>query len=459
MRSKGWFVASLCAAAFAVAGQAFATSPVDFIGNAKAAEDPANQFAVAETIAHNSGLDVNRVNEIVNASTSGQYLPALAEASGIVGAGDRKTRNMMTLLNGGVSPYTRANGSGVAAAVAHDLIMTEGHFTSVAGNQAAQLALTDFIRQVDGRNQKILSVRRDLTARYGSDAGYASYLMNCDFANRIWASPFYAKHKGDQNGISESYDYKLHGVSLGYDHAFGAVTAGLAFTYSKGDYDVKGVSDDNDIKNYGVSGYVQYYNACNGFFGTLSGGYMYSDNEWKRNSMLFGGRNSADNHTNSWYIGGNVGKDFVFGSECNSFTLTPTIGLYYSHSKSAAHTWVSDNYYDVRVGSSKMKSLWMPIDLAARYTFNFANDSDLSIKATGGYAYNFKKDGSSGHSAFAVGGRSWSNKGGEQGRHNWNIGGGIEYRVRNFDIGVDYRYDKSKHVKSHNVQATVGVSF
>lgn len=303
--------------------------------------------------------------------------------------------------------------------------------------------------------QGSLMAERKAVSEFGDNSALASIRMNQSAANRIWASPFYTHQKMDNKDGYAGYTYKAWGASVGYDRAFGDFVFGGAFTYSKGDYDEKGARDDNDINNYGVSLYGQYYNACNGFFATLGGGYNYGDNDWKRWVDASRGWLNGDNHTNTWWLGGNIGWDYQVNE---SFTLTPTIGLFWSEAKNSGYTTtgvVGQNFSKIN-----SKSLLMPIDLAATYKHQIDECSSVSFKVSGGYAYNFKRDraeGSFTYNGFA--GNPIFIQGVKPSRHSWNVGAGVTYQVRNVDFGVDYRYDGASKFDAHRVSATVGLSF
>ncbi len=305
-----------------------------------------------------------------------------------------------------------------------------------------------------------MAERRGMVERFGSDAALASSAMNANLLNRVWFSPFHTWQKGDKNGQNEAYDFDATGVSLGYDRSFGSITVGAAFTYSNGDYDVKDVTDDNSIDSYGFSLYGQYYNACNGFFATLAGGYTYSDNEYNR--LMQAGVNQwqrGNNHTDSYWIGGNVGKDFTFNSGfADKIILTPTIGLFWSESRGSEYK--SQGAINQVLGEMKTKSLLLPIDVAVRYVHDLSDCSSITFKVAGGYSYNFKNDGSEGTMRYDYAGSNViSVNGAAPGRSGWNIGAGAKYQYRNLDFAVDYRYDGRKHFDGHRISATVGLNF
>ncbi len=354
-------------------------------------------------------------------------------------------------------------GTLTASQVEAGLSAVSGVATALPGAQVGS-AINNAIGGTGGvvntRQSALFAERRGMVERFGSDAALASSAMNCNLVNRIWFSPFYTKQKGDQNKQNEAYDFDAVGVSLGYDRAFGNFTVGGSFTYSNGDYDVKDVADDNSIDSYGVSLYGQYY-AASGIFGTLSAGYTYSDNNWNRffNAGATNGWLRGDNHTDSYWVGGSVGKDFTFGGFCNNnkIVVTPSVGLFWSDSRGSAYN--TSGALAQIVGTTKVKSLLLPIDIAVRYTRMLSEESSITFKAQGGYSYDFKNDGGEGTIRYAANGPAINVIGAAPGRHGWNVGAGVNYRYRQFDVGVDYRYDGRKKFDGHRVSATVGINF
>lgn len=399
-------------------------------------------------VSQTGGTAIVAINNVMNTAT-GSYATLNAPQQATVQLMD----NIFGSTISGSSIL--ANAAGVEA----DLRVLTGSYAAAAANVGGMTgaAIGGGGGVVDTRVASVMNERRGLVDRFGSDSAMAAGIMNKNFANRIWVSPFYTKQNMDRKDNYAGYDYKAWGASLGYDHAFGPVTAGVAFTYSQGDYDEKNVYDDNTIDNYGFSAYVNYYN-CSGFFATISGGYNYGDNDMKRwvyNAGTPGWQNS-DNHTNTYWVGGNLGYDIKATS---NFTLTPSVGLFWSESTGSAFT-ATGAAGNQSFSKIKAKSLLLPIDLTARYKVDLGCDSSITFKAAGGYAYNFKNDGANGYMTYGFDNALPINVNGvKAGRSSWNVGGGITYERGRFDVGVDYRYDGRKKFDGHRVSATIGVNF
>lgn len=465
MKIRGWL---LMAAAVALSAQcAFAASTVQEVLDAVETGDflesdgtvsEENRSLIVQTLADVNNADV----EVVDAALRGDVMSAYGRVAQDAAAAGwvvtpfalPATPTPIQQKNYDFIMWTVNNAAGVGGQqYAADLIALNGDY-AVAGAQTGLMQGKDIAfgsgSVVNNRLAGLLAERKGL----GNDTALAAFRMNENFANRIWASPFYSYHDMDVKDGKEGYKYKAWGASLGYDRAFGAMTVGASFTYARGDYDAKNVHDDNTIDNYGFSLYAQYYN-CNGFFADLTGGYNYGDNEWKRTTAY--GQLRGDNHTNTYWIGGKIGKDFFLGE---NWTLTPSVGLYWFQAESSAYRTAGAAFQNI--GKIKEKSLMLPIDLTAQYTQQLGDCSSISFKVGGGYAYDFKNDGAKGHMGYDGLDAVWGTtaiQGVKPGRSSWNVGGGITYRKNNFDIGVDYRYNGRKKYDGHRVSATVGWSF
>ncbi len=401
----------------------------------------ATDVAEAVDAFEEAGGDAKFARTQMQDATKGTFIDAF-NASADSSTGSQEVREFMAaaVASGNAGELGVATGTYSAQTAAIGLATTQ----AIGGNGGV----------ISNRQGALMAERKASASEFGDNAALASIRMNQNLANRIWASPFYTYQDQKNKDGYAGYKYKAWGVSVGYDRFIGeSFAVGGAFTFSKGDYEARGANDDNDIYNYGFSLYGQYYNVCNGFFATLAGGYNYGDNDWSVGTTH--GRVDSDNHTNSWWIGGNIGWDFMVNE---NFTLTPTIGLFWNQAENSSYSTsgaIVQNYSKV-----KQKSFMMPVDLTATWRHQIDECSSVAFKVGGGYAYNFKRDRADGSFTYAgLGGNPIFFQGVRPERHSWNATAGITYTVRNVDFGIDYRYDGMKKFQAHRVAATVGLSF
>ena len=443
MKTRGWLLAVMAVMALSAQSALAASSNASQIGSlGVAGMTEVKQQEIAAGVADVLGADVAQ-SQIFD-SSKGTFLVGLADVLGTADVGGQ-IADLWEAAVGVTGP-----GSKGALEVLNGV-------TSVAGAQAGSattMAIGGGGGVIAGRQNGLMAERKALG---NIDSALASFKMNQNFANRIWASPFYTRQGMDEKDGYNGYDYSAWGASVGYDHVFGSMIVGGAFTYSRGDFDADKISDDNTIDNYGFSLYGQYYNTSNGFFATLAGGYNYGDNEWKA-SIPAGQRITGENETDSYWFGASIGKDFFLGE---NWTVTPSIGLFWSESENSSyHTKVGATTFQ-RFGEIKSESLMLPIDLKAEYTTLLDECSSLSFNISGGYAYNLKSDGGRAEGNFQYAGVNQNIfiQGVKPGRSSWNLGAGVTYRKNNFDIGLNYRYDGRSKFDGHRVAATIGWNF
>lgn len=406
--------------------------------------------AIAQTWAEKAGGASSSFTLILGAS-GGQFAAEVAQAVQSGNFDQDSAEALKTIFKGGgadANPSKLEASLKVASGISSLAAATVGTATSSAIGNAVQ------------QRQEVVRVeQRTAAAKFGNDMGLASLAMNNNFTKRLWASPFHTRQSADKYDLTEGYKYKATGVSVGYDRMFGCLTLGAAFTFSNGTYEVDNVRDDNTIKNYGVSAYGQYYDVSKGFFVTVAGGYNYSDNDWNR--FVESGVNKWDrgkNHTNSYWVGGNVGKEFKFGRDGAAAYIAPSIGLYWSHSESSKYK--SRGVINRTIYETKHKSLMMPVDVNVRQEIRLGDESTVTLKANIGYSYNFKNDGARGSMQYdAIGSQAFAVNGTATGRHGFNTGAGVKYQYKKVDMGVDYRYDRQKKFDAHRISATVGLNF
>lgn len=334
---------------------------------------------------------------------------------------------------------------------------------------------TDYAGAVDAVSDTVRSFNNAISNRSYNLGGLlnsveydecGNIIENCGASrNRIWAGYTGLWGRDDGREWDSGYKYNAHGINVGYDHVTSSgIGFGSAFGYSRGDFENRGsLGDDSKIHNYSF-GLFASYNHASGFFSTLSGTYTYS--KYKMDSRVIDPgsfvnpadigslSDRADFHGDSWSFGGKVGHDW---RAARNFTLTPTLGLYYYTTNT--------NRFNTSLGRNGMKysssSVEMPVEVTAKYDIATGCDSTLSVVATAGYAYNFTNKGTKVKDFNIPGLQSTvgDNRLPKPGRSSWNAGGGLQYRYRNMDFGVNYEYYGRKEYKSHNLNASVGISF
>lgn len=419
---------------------AAATKPGDYIvpGNRISASEQANAArALAAT-----GVSPDEAAAIMTGSSDGTFMDGASQAM----ATDTATgRNL-----------GKAFGASGRAAAASLRIANGG---TAVGSSDAATATVDAIAgrggPIQGRMGVTIGERRSLGEKLGADGAMASAILNGEYMNRVWASPFYTYQDMDRKDGYAGYEYRAWGGSLGYDRGFGPVTAGAAFTYGRGDYEERGMVDDNTIDTYAATLYATYYDFCRNFFLGLAGGFAYGKNDMNQYDPVNGAWQRGRNHTTTYWLHGTVGMDVTVSE---SFVLTPTVGLFWSEATGSRYR--AGGVYDMTVGRMENRGLILPVDLTAAYTVAAGENATLTFRATGGYAFNFRNDGVRGDLRYNhPGALPVVIQGVKPGRHGWNAGAGVHYAADRFDLDIDYRYEGKRKYAGHRVSATIGVLF
>lgn len=415
--------------------------------------DAQYQRDFADSVETYTGLKADTVYKITVDNTNGTALVSIAGTAQYASPGDgtvlgNTLDTLNTIMSGGSGPRTEA-----------DLRLAMGE-PIVGLTMDSAFANMNAIRQsVDSKILAVQNEQRIALNKFGSDTGLAAAYMNCNPANRIWAGGFHTRQDMSAKDGYDGYKYKATGAMLGYDHAFGPLVAGIAVSYSRGDYSQKMQVDDNTIDNYGGSAYATYYSPA-GFFGTVYGGYNYGKNDMKNWMQATSSWVTGKNHTNSYWAGGKVGYDI--SQVCSNWIFTPSVGLVYQRAEGSAFTTQNNGLFAQNFAKVKSNALLLPIEVAAQYRVDMSETSSIGFRVAGGYTYNFRNKG-------ARGSFNWGDQpnpatpvtiqGQKPGRSGWNASAGINYRVNQFDVSVDYRYDGKKKYDGHRVTGTIGISF
>lgn len=421
------------------------------------AEKSSVQQAIAQMLAA-SATNANDFVAVVVTSSNGSFVPAVIDAIRNAGDYDTASRaNLQSILTSTADDAAAAERIIANINAVNGVVSLSG--ATIGSVSVAAVGGTGGVVQT--RQQAVLAERRTLSEKFGSSAALAA-AMNMNSANRLWLAPFHTRQSAEKNGADEGFSYAATGVSVGYDRAFGAVVAGAAFTYSKGDYDVSGAVDDNAIANYGLSAYAQYLHPPNGIYVSVSAGFNRANNNWNRylgnQANGSGGWKRDTNRTDSHWFGANAGKDYAFGHGGAAVTFTPSIGFFWSGVTSSSY--VSRDQVDIVYGKSSQSSFVVPFELEARKTYDLGDQTEITLKGQLGYSYNFDPQPVRGSMRYNyTGSRIIDVIGSTPDRYSLSIGMGGKIQHKAVDLSVDYRYTHRQNSANHHLSATFGLNF
>ncbi|MCD8139513.1 MAG: autotransporter outer membrane beta-barrel domain-containing protein [Planctomycetaceae bacterium] len=341
-------------------------------------------------------------------------------------------------------------------------VMDTGMISAMTGANQAGVIYTaqDVSRDVSATIASRLEAYRAVVQEIGSDSalGSAADILNDRYLNRIWASGIGSWSDADKRKGFEGYKYNGKGVMLGYDRAFCATIFGISAAYIEGDYEDKSAtSHDSKIKNYAVNAYLTY-NGSTGFFATLSGGWLYSDNDIReRRAGLWA---TEDYHTNTWHAEAKLGYDI---QPCDNWSISPSVGVNFIQAKANSHELKVEGINGAvrNYSSAKNHLVEIPVEIQAAYEMPLSDVTSLTVMANGGYAYNLNDHAVRGTSStIGIPGVTPSHIVGRKlGHHSWKAGVGAKLRHDNWDIGVKYDYYGRDKYQNHRVMGTIGYSF
>lgn len=283
-------------------------------------------------------------------------------------------------------------------------------------------------------------------------------VLNDRYLNRFWAGGIGSWTNAKERKGYEGYKYNGKGVMLGYDRAWRNAIFGIAGAYIEGDYkDKTAVSHDSKINNYAVNAYMTV-NGSTGFYATLSGGWVYSDNDIReRRGGLW---TTEDYHTSTWHAEGKFGYDI---QPCDNWVVTPSIGANFIYAKGSSHELTAEGVAgSLRSYSSHKNHLVeIPVEVQAEYEMAFSDVTRVSFMANGGYAYNLNDHAIRGMSLTeGLNGVETSKVVGRKlGHGSWKAGVGVKVRHDKWDLGVKYDYYGRDKFNSHRLMGTIGYSF
>ncbi|MCD8351175.1 MAG: autotransporter domain-containing protein [Planctomycetaceae bacterium] len=328
-------------------------------------------------------------------------------------------------------------------------------------NQAGVIyTAQDVSRDVSATISSRLEAYRAVVQQIGSDSalGSAADILNDRYLNRVWASGIGSWSDADKRKGFEGYKYNGKGVMLGYDKAFCATIFGISAAYIEGDYEDKSASShDSKIKNYAVNAYMTY-NGSTGFFATVSGGWVYSDNDIRENR---GGLwATEDYHTNTWHAEAKLGYDI---QPCDNWSISPSVGVNFIHAKANSHDLKVEGINGAvrNYSSAKNHMVEIPVEIQAAYEMPLSDITSLTVMGNVGYAYNLNDHAVRGTSStIGIPGVTPSDIVGRKlGHHSWKAGVGAKLRHDNWDLGVKYDYYGRDKYQNHRVMGTIGYSF
>ena len=344
-----------------------------------------------------------------------------------------------------VNMYTGANVGRVTSAILDNVAGRSNNLFRHAANRRNQLA---FVAEM-----------------IGSDYGSASLVMDQEYLNRFYVTPYGRIDSANGRSGFDGYHYEGAGVNMGYDRTIGQVMMGVEAGFSKGDFEDKSALDsESRMSHYSLGAYGTYAHET-GLFATIAGGYTYSDNDIKERRRQYVSAteytdmwNTGDYYTGTWHIGAELGIDYKVN---DSFTISPSVGFTYIDSRAENH---HEEWGGVSVGAYNnfgSKATLLPVRVQADYQFGCGSAANVILSGNVGYTHNFYEDdfdgkvwlsGFNNPTSIHSTGRRW-------GKNTLNLGVGLRVEYNRIDFNINYDYYRKAGFNANYLQAMLGVNF
>lgn len=330
-------------------------------------------------------------------------------------------------------------------------------------NNAAINTATEFLSGIDRRVERLGAELDRLGEGWGSgspgsDDAYGSIMdgMNSSGGERFWIGGFGRNEEALFDDGIAGYSYRPRGVIAGYDKIVGDFALGAAAAYGSGQYEDKAATqNDSTITSYSAGVFATYHNKT-GLNATAHAAVSLLDNDLSdtRNGM----QRKADYSGHAWSLGARVGYDKLLADR---LMFSPSAGLTAAQSFGRAHDESLNGTGVLQIGEARRDSVLVPLDLSLSYDIIRQPSALLRLTGNFGYAYDMNDGGLGG--TFTYGGLAGSDAMNfadrEAGRHRFNLGAGLLYTGRKFDLGARYDFFKRSDQTTHQMRGNLGVKF
>ena len=288
-------------------------------------------------------------------------------------------------------------------------------------------------------------------------AGYGAAL------NRLWVAPFGSF--ADQHNIEGLYgfEYKVGGVSLGYDREVAAVpglTLGLTASWSKGTLDNNDGLSSFSIETFSLGTYASY-EFGNGLYLDGNIGFGFTDNDGDT-VLVVGGRKSSSFNSKSFQAGLELG---YFASLSPNLSLIPSVGLRYVNIRQDSwqdriiadpNNLVVANWFS----DSTINYLEIPVNLKLQGSFQTGGGVVITPEIKVGGVFVANKPSRDVRMGFVGSSQSTVVRGVDSGKHRFAAGAGIKVQATDtVDFFVNYDFEKRSGYSSHSGSLGLGFSF
>jgi len=275
------------------------------------------------------------------------------------------------------------------------------------------------------------------------------YVELADADHRAWARGFHTRGTLDGNDGAADADYRISGLSVGYDQAAGENwRLGAAFGLGSSRTERNGTRDQVNVDNLRLAGYGLYTRG-NWNVDVLAGG-AWLDFDSRRDIVETDTVVEADYNGSELFAGIDGGYTAAFFDD--GFLLRPSLGMDWS--RISRDSFDEDVAGSLDVKSGTTSRLEGSVRLEAALPRETANGTRWTPTLRTGYVRDLQDDGAEINARF-VGdnsGQSFTVRGADAGRDRFEAGAGVVLRAaQDLQLFADYDYHRSSGQEGHTI--------
>ena len=275
------------------------------------------------------------------------------------------------------------------------------------------------------------------------------YVELAEADHRAWARGFHTRGTLDGNDGAADADYRISGLSVGYDQSAGENwRLGAAFGLGSSRTERKGTRDQINVDNLRLAGYG-LYTSGQWNVDVLAGG-AWLDFDSRREIVATGDEVEADYNGSELFAGVDGGYTAAFFDD--GLLIRPSLGLDWS--RISRDSFDEDVAGGLDIESDSTSRLELSLRLEAALPRETANGTRWTPTLRTGYVRDLQDDGAEINARF-VGdnsGQSFTVRGADAGRDRFEAGAGLVLRAaQDLQLFADYDYHRSSGQEGHTI--------
>ena len=267
----------------------------------------------------------------------------------------------------------------------------------------------------------------------------------------FWMEGFGSAVNQDARKGEDGFDASTFGLTVGADSdsLVQGYNIGGAFSYARSNVDSDLSSNaETDIDSYQLSGYLS--TTYQDYFINALASVAKNSYDSKRTVSVGSFTNEAKGDYDGTQVGfrAEVGRDYKMQST-QGVTLSPTVGLDYSHVSIDDYTETGAGGANLTVDSDSIDTVELSAGLTAKYEYMSKSGAKITPELRAKLKYNAGDNKASTSATFAGGGNAFTTDGLEVARAGVSVGTGFTVETKDVDFVFSYDADIKSDYLSH----------